>query len=133
MKKLSINTKFVYFLAFGIVSTFANSLPVNALPFDLFNYQKYKVKDVNPFGVSDIVILEDTEGQEKWYLAEEKAIDKCKLQPGKTIKAKLAEDSKAFQSLVEKSDISYIQRKFIERADGRVVFAIRGCYKMEAN
>lgn len=117
-------------IAFLVLISFFFMNPV-AHAFLFVKFARYKVKDINPLGIEDVLILEDENKEEKWYLIKQNAIADCNIKKGDTIRARLSTDSKKFQEFLESEEIGFLERKFTERLGNRLLYRVRGCYNLE--
>jgi hypothetical protein len=101
------------------------------IAFLFVRFTRYKVKDINPLGIENVVILEDENREEKWYLVKPNAIADCNIKKGDTLRARLSTDSKKFQEALKSEQIGFLQRQFAERLGNRLLYRVRGCYNLE--
>ncbi|WP_414527763.1 hypothetical protein [Nodularia chucula] len=129
MKSVFRNTQKIQ-IAFLVLISFFFMNPV-AHAFIFVKFARYKVKDINPLRIQNVLILEDENKEEKWYLIKKDAVADCNIKKGDTIRAKLSTDSKKFQEFLKSEEVGFLERKLGERLGNRLLYRVHGCYNLE--
>ncbi len=130
MKKISTNGK-GFLVSLITLSMFLLNDSV-ASAFLFVNWSKFEVKDVHPWGFTNIVVLEDEDKQEKWYfIPKHNALESCDINEGDTIKARVSEDSKQYNEYLESIRNKPLTKQLTKFVANRSIIRLQGCYNYE--